>query len=536
MNADLALVNGKIFTACTKQPWAEALAVWRGRLLAVGDADQVKPLIGRGTEVIDAGGKTVIPGFYDAHCHMASMGSEHALEVDCTPEKLHSIEEIVAAFRKAAASKPAGQWLLGYGYDETKLKEKRHPTCWELDRASTAHPILLKSFTYHFGVVNSKAFELAGIGRGTPDPSGGVYDRNADGQPNGLCFETAFFNWLSSFGGAGPASIPQYSDEQKSQGLALVCRSLNRMGITSIGDATSDPSVLLACQSADRKGELTVRINLMMHEKNFALLRDAGLRTGFGNERCKVGSIKSFADGACAGRTVWLSTPYGDKPDYHGIPVKTPEEMQKAVKEYHEAGFQISVHANGDLAINMVLDAYEKAMAAAPRPDCRHRLEHCTFVTPDILRRMKKLGVGAAPFANYVITQSDKLGVYGDWISSMFAHRSFLDHGILVGGSTDSPVVTVHALTSIQSMVTRKAPGGQVLGPQQKVSVEEAVSIYTLGSAHLSFDEKIKGSLEPGKLADFVVLEQDLFRVPPGEISSIQVRTTVMDGKIVFAE
>jgi len=535
MNADLAVINAKIFTAAGARGWPDALAVWRNRIAAVGDRSEIEPLIGPNTELIDAAGAVIVPGLIDSHCHMASVGSEHALQVDCTPEICRSIEEIIAAFRRAAAETPPGEWIVGFGYDETKLEEKRHPTRWELDRATRHHPVMLKSFTYHFGVVNTSALEAAGLDRKTPDPPGGIFERSAEGELNGVCYEEAFFMWLPGFG-KGEAIIPPYSEEEKTKGLALICRDFNRMGITSVGDASSDIHTLRACQNVHQRDSLTVRINMMIHERNFPVLRDAGIKTGFGNARFKIGSIKSFADGACAGRTAWLTTPYGEKADYHGIPVKSPEEMDEAVQQYHSAGFQISVHANGDAAITMVLDAYQKALRAQPRKNHRHRIEHCTFVTESILKRMKSLGVAAAPFANYVVTQGDKLDVYGEWIHTMFAHRSFLDYGIPVGGSTDFPVVTANPFLSVQSMVTRKYTDGRILGPKQKVSVAEAITIYTLGSAYLSFEEAEKGSIEPGKLADFVILDRDPFSIPPEEIGTIAVNRTVFDGKTVYRQ
>ncbi len=533
MYADLVVVNGKIFTASRERPWAASFAVWGNKFLEVGEEADIKSYIGPKTELIDAGGKTVLPGFIDSHCHMASVGAEHTLQVDCTLEKRKSIPEIVAALKEAAAGAPQGTWIIGHGYDETRLLEKRHPTRSELDAASRQHPILLKSFTYHFGVVNSAALALAKIDKNTEAPSGGIFEKSADGELTGLCLEEAFFLWLPGFSKGNPV-IPPYSEEEKAQGLALICREFNRMGITGVGDASSDFHSLRACQNADLRDELTVRINMMMHENNFPHLKDCKIKSGFGNERYKIGSIKTFADGACAGRTAWLTTPYGEQPDYHGIPVKTPDEMEKAVADYHEAGFQISVHANGDAAINMTLDAYEKALERHPRSDHRHRIEHCTFVTEEILQRMKNLGVAAAPFANYIITQGDKLDVYGDWIETMFAHRSFLDHGIHIGGSTDFPVVTANPLLSIQSMVTRKSEEGRVLGAKQKLTVEEAVTVYTRGSAYLSFEEDVKGSIETGKLADFIILAEDIFSVPADEIGDIEVVGTFFDGRCVY--
>jgi hypothetical protein len=533
MKADLVLHNGKIFTASSKQKWATALAVWKNRFIFVGNDEESKAYIGEKTKCIDAMGRTILPGFIDSHCHMASIASEHTLQVDCTPMCCDSISHIIHNIEIKAKTTPPGEWIIGFGYDETKLKENRHILCRELDRATKQHPVLIKSFTYHFGIVNSAALKLAKIDNQSKNPPGGVFQKDQAGNLTGLCLEEAFFMWISGFSKNQPI-IPNYSETDKAKALYLISKDFNKLGITSIGDASSDFHTIKACENADQAGELTVRINMMMHERCFKTLKAAGLKTGFGNERYKIGSIKSFADGACAGRTAWLSTPYGEDLDYRGIQVKKTDEMKILIKKYHDAGFQISVHANGDAAISMVLDAYEKALEENPKINHRHRIEHCTFVNEEILSRMKKLGVCAAPFANYILTQADKLDVYGDWINMMFAHRSFIDHKIPIGGSTDFPVVSPNPLLSIQSLVTRENPSGEILGGKQKISLEEAINIYTLGSAYLSFEENLKGSIEPGKLADFIILDKDIFTVAPSGISKISVVQTFWDGKTVY--
>jgi len=535
MKADLVLYNANIYTAADNNKTADALAVWKNYFIAVGPYKDIQPYIGSKTEHINARGNSVLPGFNDSHCHMASVAAEHTLQVDCSPDTCSSIDNIISAIRERAALTPPGKWIIGFGYDETKIKERRHILRRELDMATVDHPVLIKSFTYHFGVVNSKALEVAGIDKSTSDPSGGVFERDGNGELTGLCFEEAFFMWIPGFS-KRKAFIAPYSEEEKALGLKKICKQFNELGITSVGDASSDIHTIKACQEADSTGELTVRINMMVHEQNFETLKNAGIRTGFGNYRYRIGSIKSFADGACAGRTAWLSTPYGDAENYHGIKVKEPEEMERVVREYHNAGFQISVHANGDAAINMVLNAYEKVLSENPRDNHRHRIEHCTFVTEAILERMKKLKVCAAPFANYIITQYDKLGVYGDWIDTMFAHRSFLDYGVHIGASTDFPVVPVYPMVSLQSLVTRQTPEGNILGSRQKISLQEALRLYTLGSAYLSFEENIKGSIEPGKLADFILLDRNIFDISPTELSETSVVRTVWNGKTVWTK
>ena len=533
MKADIVIHNANIFTSTGKNNGSTALAVWKNRFIDIGSDQDIHAWIGPDTECFNARGNTVLPGFNDSHCHMASVAAEHTLQVDCTPERCRSIGDIIEAVREKAAATPPGQWIIGFGYDETKLEESRHILSAELDMATDRHPVLVKSFTYHFGVVNSKALQLAKIDRTSADPPGGEFERNANGKLTGLCLEEAFFMWIPGFSQHEPL-IPSYSEEEKTLGLKQICSQFNRMGITSVGDASSTVDTIRACREADRTGELTVRINMMVHERSFEEMRNAGMRTGFGNEKYKIGSIKSFADGACAGRTAWLSTPYGKDDGYRGIKVKEPDELEHLVRNYHDAGFQISIHANGDAAITMVLDAYEKALSGNPRNDHRHRVEHCTFVTDKILQRMKSLGVCAAPFTNYITTQYDKLGVYGEWIHNMFAHRSFLDHGIPVGASTDFPVVTANPLVSLQTMVTRRNPEGYVMGEGQKISLEEAIKVYTTGSAYLSFDEDIKGTIEPGKLADCVILDRDIFKIPLSEIADTSVVRTIWNGKPVF--
>ncbi|MCF7929376.1 MAG: amidohydrolase [Spirochaetales bacterium] len=533
MKADIVLYNGKIFTSASGQANPTSLAVWGNRFVDVGSDEDIKAYIGNHTEVINARGNSVLPGLNDSHCHMASVASEHTLQVDCSPERCKTIDDLIHVIKKESANIAPGEWIVGHGYDETKLKEKRHILRNELDKATDKHPVLIKSFTYHFGVVNSKAFEVAGIDKNTKDPSGGSFERDGKGELTGLCFEEAFFMWVPGFS-SGNAVIPDYTEEQKAEGLRKICMEFNKMGITSIGDASSNIDTVKSCQFNEVRDKLTVRINMMIHESHFEKVQAMGARTGFGNDKYKIGSIKTFSDGACAGRTAWMSHPYGEDPDYYGIKVKEPEEMKRVIKMYHDAGFQISVHSNGDAAINMVLDAYEKALAENPRKNHRHRIEHCTFVTDDILARMKKMNICAAPFANYIYTQYDKLGVYGDWIDMMFAHRTFLDNNIPIGASTDFPVVLANPFVSFQSLVTRKSPEGDVLGGGQKISLEEAIRLYTTGSAYLSFDENIKGTIEPGMLADFIVLDRDIFSIPATELSTTGVQYTIWNGKIVY--
>jgi hypothetical protein len=532
--ADLVVRNANILTVDASDSVAEAVAVNSGRFAAVGANHDIEASVGPSTEVVDAGGRTVLPGFIDAHCHLLSVAAKQLLQVDCSPAKAKSIDDIIRALQSQATKTDKGKWILGARYDDTKLAERRHPTRWDLDRASTEHPIHLRHVSGHLGVVNTPAFEAAGITKQSKNPEGDSFDRDPEGELTGVCREEADFLFLPGIGGEGSV-IPPLTREQELAALQLACKEYNSFGITSVGDALVTPSEIDTLQSARQSGSLTVRVYMMILDSYLPPLRQLQLRTGFGNDWLRFGSIKSFVDGAIAGRTAWLSEPYEGRPDDYGIPTKTAAEIDRIVMEAHRAGFQVAVHANGDRAIQMVLDAYEKALRERPRSDHRHRIAHCTVVTPEILKRIKSLGVVVLPFSTYIYEHGDKMGEYGKRISMMFAHRSFLDYGIPVGGSSDNPCATQDPLLAIRTMVTRRSSEGEVLGPEQRVSPREAIRIYTMGSAYASFEEGSKGSIEPGKLADFVVLSEDPTRVPPEEIHRIVVDKTYVDGKEVYS-
>ncbi len=532
--ADLVVYNANVLTVDAHDSVAEALAVKSGRFVSVGSNDDVKSLASPSTKVVDAGGRTVLPGFIDAHCHLLSLTGKQLLQVDCSAGKVKCVDDIIRALQQQAHKTPKGQWILGALYDDTKLAERRHPTRWELDRASTEHPIHLRHVSGHLGVVNTPAFAAGGISKKSKDPEGGSFDRDAKGELTGMCREEADFIFLPGIGGEGSVISP-LTQEQELSALELACRQYNSLGITSVGDALVTPSEIDTYQAALKSGSLTVRVYMMVLDSHLTPLRQLRLHTGFGNDWLKFGPIKSFVDGAIAGRTAWLNEPYEGRPDDFGIPTKTAAEIEQIVMEAHRAGFQLAVHANGDRAIQMVLDAYQKALLEHPRPDHRHRIAHCTIVNTDILKRIKALGVVVLPFSTYIYEHGEKMAEYGKRISMMFAHRSFLDHGIPVGGSSDNPCATQDPLMAIRTMVTRLSADGEVLGPEQRVSPQDAIRIYTMGSAYASFEEGSKGSIEPGKLADFVVLSKDPTAVPPESIHEIAVEKTYVDGREVYS-
>jgi len=377
--------------------------------------------------------------------------------------------------------------------------------------------------------MNSRGMELAGFNRETVDPSGGRLGRDSSsGDLNGVVYERAIEPVRYDL-------IPKDTQAVRRQGLSRIWEMLTSVGLTSVHDARVIGDELVTYQEGRDSGELTLRVYALMHYLHFPALKEAGVRTGLGDTRLRLGGIKMVADGAIAARTAYMSQPYEGSTSDYGILAMTAEETESQVMDMHRAGFQVCIHANGDLTIDMVLTAYETAQAAFPRSNTRHRIEHCTLVNPDLLRRMKALGVVATPFCTYVYHHGEKMSFYGeDRLQWMFAHRSFLDSGVVSTGSTDYPPGPFEPLLGIQSCVTRTDSNGKPWGPNQKISVEEAPRIYTANGAYASFEEDTKGTIEIGKLADLVVLSTDSTAIDPMGIKDIPVERTIVGGKTVY--
>ena len=528
IKADTVIRNANIITINPKQPRAAALAIRHGRFIAVGDDAAAADWIGPDTRTLDLSGCTALPGFIDAHIHVLNSGVRHVMAADCA---LPAIAAIQSALRERAAVAPAGQWVQGFKFDDTKTAENRFLNRADLDAVSTDHPILVAHRAGHVYYLNSPALALAGFNRDTPDPPGGRFGRDAaTGDLDGVVYERAIEP--VRFG-----LIPVETPEIRRQGLRTICQMLNRAGLTSVHDARVTAEEFATYQEGYAAGDLSLRVYALMYYPHFPALRDAGIKSGFGDDRLRIGGVKMIADGAIATRTAYLSEPYEGSPCDHGILAMDAAEINERVMEMHRAGFQVCIHANGDSAIELVVAAYERAQAAYPRPAPRHRIEHCTLVNPDLLRRMKALGCVATPFCTYVYYHGEKMPFYGaERLRWMFAQRSFLDYGIVATGATDYPPGPFEPLMGIQSCVTRADSAGRVWSENQKVTVEEALRIYTWHGAYAGFEENIKGSIEVGKLADLTVLGADPTAVDPMTIKDIPVKMTIVGGETVFEE
>ena len=520
------LYNGNILTVNNRQPRAQAVAIADGRFLAVGANDEVQQLATSRTAKIDLGGKTVVPGFIDAHSHPAVAGRLHLRQVDCD---LRSIEEIQGAIRQRATQTPKGQWVLGFKYDDTKTREGRPLTRADLDAAAPDHPVHIAHRGGHTAYVNSLAFTVAGVSEATPDPPGGKFDRDpATKRLTGKVSETA--------DNAFDKVIPNtYTRDDYREGIKLITRMMTRTGVTSVHDAYGSPNDLRAYQDARDAGELNMRVYCLVGYYHIERLIAAGIRTGFGDEWVRVGAMKLTCDGSISERTARLSEAYVGRPNDFGIIVMDEEKLYEYARKAHEAGWQIGIHANGDVGIDIALKVYERLQRERPRRDPRFRLEHCTVINDALVRRIKALGAIPTPFSTYVYFHGEKMREYGaERLNDMFAVRSFLDAGVRVTQTSDYPPGPFEPMMALQSSVTRTDMRGNVWGARQRVNVEEAIRVGTLNGAYASYEEGIKGSIEPGKLADLVVLGRDPLRENPATLISIPVERTMVGGRWVY--
>ncbi len=530
--ADFAFFNGTVITVDAQDRVCQGMAVAGNKILAVGTSADIKALAGPETQIIDLRGRSLVPGFIDAHCHAGNYGPVK-FNIVCSAGVISSIDELKKEIRKRAATTPKGGWILGRGYDNTKLKENRHPTRWDFDEAAPDHKVFILRTCGHLGVVNSQALKEFGIRKGTPDPHGGRIDRDPSGEPTGLLYEQALVPVRMT-------TQPGYDDLIR--GLKIMNKDFLRYGITSATDASGrNVDEIRAFQKAVAEGWLQVRIYFQVRTSRPSIqlgehYLQSGLITGYGNEKLRLGSFKLMLDGAGGGGSAAMREAYPGKPSEFGILHQTQEELDELVLKGHRAGYQVGVHAIGDRAVEMVLKSYARAMKAFPRKDCRHRIEHCGFLDGSLMEQMREMGVVAALGLPFLYELGDSyITVFGqDRLQCVYPLRSLMERGIVAGLSSDAPVIDPNPLTGIYFAVTRKTPTGQTIAPHEAVTLHQAIRAYTLSGAYTTFEENIKGSLEPGKLADLAVLSEDILRVPCEKIPGIKVDLTMLDGRVVY--
>ncbi|MGR3782033.1 MAG: amidohydrolase [Albimonas sp.] len=536
--ADRILVNGKIW-AGLNEGFHEALAIKGDKVLAVGARAEIEALAGDDTEVIDLGGKLATPGLNDNHMHLHMYGF-NMKQVDLRArDGVRSVEALLARIAKAAETAQPGEWIIGRGYDHDKLAEGRHPHRRELDAAAPDNPVYIVRACGHVGVASSKALQIAEIGHNTPDPFGGAIGR-AEGELTGWLAETA----------REPVqkAIPSATVDDIVEAIETAGRDLLTYGITSCMEAAigirDDMAEMRAYQKAHAEGRLPVRVaGVLMGDLDRNVVDqcyEEGLVTGVGDDMFRIAGVKIFLDGSAGGRTALMSEPYEPEtegaPANYGLQCQTAQQTEDFVMKYHKWGYQVTPHAIGDAAIEQMLVAYEKAYAAHPAEDRRHRIEHCGWLSQSQIDRMAAMGIVPAPQPSFIYFFGNGYEACLGKERPQFCYpmKAFLEAGVHPSASTDCPVCDIDPFANIYAMVTRKTDTGVVLGEDQRLTMAEALHCYTYEAAYGVHAEERKGRLIPGQYADVAVFSKDFFEIDPEEILTTVCDMTLLGGAVVY--
>ena len=532
LDADLIVVNARVYTMEPAVPRAEAFAVSSGRFVAVGTSSQVRSLAGKRTRVVDAKGMTIVPGFIDTHNHPIGTTLLYEVLVGNPFEvEFVSIGSIITKLREKANKTPSGMWVDGYFHDDTKLTDKRPLTRRDLDRVSTEHPVCVHHRGGHTAFYNSRAFELAGITKESPAPAGGTFDRDANGELSGRVTDVAM-RVLEAAGTRVQFSAAETARRGR-DGMAHISKQFARFGLTSVHHEGGD---LAAIQDVRARGELKHRVSYEADDAVLESMIASGIRTGFGDDWIRFGATAEHTvDGSFSERTMAMSVPFKGT-TYKGNVTETQASLDAWVERVHRAGIQVNCHANGDVAIDMYLTAMERAQRAFPRANARPKITHCTLITDDLVRRIRALDAIPAMFTTYAYYNSDKFPFYGeDLMKRIMAYRTMLDAGVKVAAGSDFFPGPFAVLMGIQGMVTRTGWDGTTWGANQRITVEEALRVNTLHGAYAAHEESSKGSIATGKLADFVMLADDPHTVKSDAIKDIHIVQTVVGGESTYS-
>ncbi len=541
MTADLILTGGTVRTLDPASTVAQAVAVRDGRIMAVGSAEEVAGLRGPATEVVELDGRTVIPGVHDGHIHLA-MWAANRPEYSIDLSRATSVREAVDAVARRVAERPAGSWVKGHGWYEARMSDLdgRWPTRQELDVVSPEHPVVLVHFSEHAVWANSAALAAAGITAATPDPDGGTILRDASGEPTGYLIESAGDLMLTA--------MPQPTPAEADEAVAAAMQQLLDLGVTSVTDPMVGPDLLRQYVRMHNDGRLTMRVAVLLHWAGLGLPNNAGeieralgfsgMATGLGDETLRIAGAKLFADGIPPLRTSWTSRPYGE--GCHGSLLTDGEtdeerltELAGMIERLHRARLQVQVHATGDRACDAAVDAFVAAHEADPWADARHALIHANLLSPQTARRMAEHGYCANTNALIKWSVADALiDTYGDeragYSSPM---RSLIDAGLHVADTSDAPVSDPDWRQGVECLVLRQSrASGRVSGPGERVTREEALRAWTVEAAYQEHTDHLKGAIEPGKLADMVVLEEDPLTIDEHQLHALTVAATYLGG------
>ena len=528
VSADLVVTNANIRTMDAKRTIARSIAVLNGKIIAIGSDADTKPLVGAKTRVIDAGGKLILPGFNDAHVHFLGTG-EQLSSVDLRTAK--TPEEFVQRIKDFAAKLPKGRWIQGGQWDHENWKPNNLPTAAMIDAATPDNPVFVNRLDGHMALANSLAMKLAGVNKDTKEIDGGLIVRDAAGNPTGV-FKDAAEAYINKV-------IPDPSFEENMEAAQAATEHAASLGITSVQDMSAGTDVGVY-QELMRQGKLKTRVYGCSPLADYKRWQNTGLHYAFGNAMVRVGCLKGYADGSLGSTTAWFFEPYLDAPNTSGLArADVTTTMKQNIVDADKAGLQVYIHAIGDRANATILDYYENAEKVNGPRDRRFRIEHAQHLRQQDIERFGKLKVVASMQPLHIIDDGRWAGKRLDnkRLQGTYAFRTLLDSGAVLAFGSDSPVASLNPLWGIYAAVTRrtlddKNPNGWI--PEQKITVDEAVRAFTWGSAYAEFQDGWKGTLEIGKLADFVIISEDIFTIDPVKIGAAKVLTTVVDGKVVF--
>lgn len=535
---DKIFFNGKIRTMEKSMPEAQAVAIKNGIIVRVGTNEQILALKSEKTELIDLEGKLMLPGFTDSHMHLLSYG--YSLE-KVNLYSANCMEDLIRLGKEFLADRPYLTWLQGRGWNTDGWEDPRFPNRYDLDKITTDIPMFYTRACGHIIIVNSKALEVMGVTKDTPQIPGGMFDLDENGEPLGIFREAARDLVYDA--------LPKLSVEEIQRMLVAGAKNGLECGITAMHTDDFEalavgeyPKILEAYWDLEKTGRLPVRVYeqcLLASKPILDQFLAEGHYTNEGTPMFRIGTLKLLADGSLGGRTAFLGKPYADDASSRGIPVFEQETLDYLIGTAHKAGLMCSVHCIGDGCMNMVLDSIEKAQLECPKPDMRHAIIHCQITDKPLLQRFVDLNVSAHVQPAFIDEDMyivrDRVGA--EMESTSYAWKTMMDMGIPVSGGSDSPVISFNVMEGIYCAVTRKDLKGNPEGgwlPDQKMTVEEAVYAYTMGGAYESYDEGVRGSIRNGKYADLVVMERNIFEIPEDEIKDVKVAMTILNGDIVY--
>lgn len=536
ITADVVFRNGVVLTVDEKDTICEAAGVAGNKIICTGSNEDVDAYIDEDTMVIDLEGRSLVPGFIDSHMHFGIFGMMQGPIVDVEYSKAPTIESIKEKIREEAARRQPGEWITLWGYDQAKLEDRRHPTAADFDEAAPDNPVQCTRACGHMGVYNTYALDLFGIRDGSGFLPGEVVMEG--GKPSGLLKDGAhmFMN-----------QKVMYTERDIRDGLQAADKLLSANGVTSVHDAGPNTDIRMTyrlMEQGTRNGDIKTRIYVMLFDtsgkavckENIDNYIKTGMVSGFGNERFRIGPAKIMLDGSSSGPSSSMKEPYSHDPDLPGILVWQQDEIDEMVKRVNESGYQMTAHCLGDNAVEMMLNGYERAFETLPRTDARHRIEHCGFADEDQVERIRQLGIVPIPNPGFIeLNGKDYNRYYGDRVGYMFPCAWYVEKGIKAAIGSDCPVIRPDPMLGIWAALNR-ADGRTLepVGDGQKIGILDAIRMYTYNGAYASYEEDIKGSIEPGKLADLVILSENILQTPPDKIRDVRTDLTMIDGEVVY--